>query len=351
MIDQETSGQYKFDLIDPAPEADNGIGIRKHRIRVTTKHKGVQYIRNICKPQATHKTRKRQNSDGKQKDITITRNLQRKLTEMPPEILTDVMGYMDLGTLNSTMSTCKLLYNIGNNPKLWKQFILKIPYDWKTARKILDHGRFKKTREVHIPIIGHDLKKILKRIYAMEKLEEIRIGRSFGRIWNHRYSSNLKWGKKIIQYHKSPILHFAKIKGELLKKMVKYKKITIPEDEMLEEQEHTLKEEMEHSHDLKSLTLTSNIDMGLVEHTLGRTWMAIPFTYTDQSPSPIPNARQGCNVLAFITNEDKRIVRRCTVHQGQDHIFTVEKEVISDVPTIKYTYMKEDWIRIGNPTD
>ena len=36
MIDQETSGQYKFDLIDPAPEADNGRGIRKHRIRITT---------------------------------------------------------------------------------------------------------------------------------------------------------------------------------------------------------------------------------------------------------------------------------------------------------------------------
>ena len=351
MVDQETSGKYKVDLIDPAPEADNGRGIRKHKIRITTEHKEIQYIRNKCKPKTTHKTRKGQNSDGKQKDITITRNLQRRFTEMPPEILTDVMKYMDLGTLNSTMATCKLLYNIGNNPKLWKQFILKIPYDWKTARKILDHGRFRKTREVHIPIIGHDLKKILKRIYAMEKLEEIRVGRSFGRIWNQRYSSNLKWEKKVIQYHKSPILHFTKIKGELLKKMVKYKKITIPEDEMLEEQERTLKEEMEHSHDLKSLTLTSNIDMGLVEHTLGRTWMALPFAYTDQSPSPIPNARKGCNVLGFITNEDKRIVRKCTVHQGQDHIFTVEKEVTNDVPTIKYTYIKEDWVRIGHPTD
>ena len=105
MVDQETSGQYKFDLIDPAPEADNGRGIRKHKIRITTEHKEVQYIRNKCKPQTTHKTRKGQNSDGKQKDITITRNLQRRFTEMPPEILTDVMGYMDLGTLNYTMST------------------------------------------------------------------------------------------------------------------------------------------------------------------------------------------------------------------------------------------------------
>ena len=79
---------------------------------------------------------------------------------MPFEVIHHIMSCMNLETLKSFSSTCSKLNYISNDWRLWKQFILVIPPNWKLASEALNHEKFKKMRVVHMPDPNMDIEDI-----------------------------------------------------------------------------------------------------------------------------------------------------------------------------------------------